>query len=268
MCAHAHVHLFIIITNLKVACKGGDVKQKKIMRTVVTTTETTMMVKMNRSNQNEAQHMTSLEIAQLSGKNHKDVLKAIRNMEPGWVQIAGRKFALGSYEDINGQSRPCYFLSKTETLFIATKFNDEARARLVLRWEQLEKERLMEMQKPKQRPKEIRLLACDEEVLDEADDILGDELAKLNKYSRCCYTASEIAKVFGMDGRDLNSFLADQNIIRWARGQWRLTQKYKHMELTEDRYKYVHDLDGHRKLVSYLVWTEKGREFLLSLIEA
>lgn len=226
-----------------------------------------MMVKMKRSNQNEAQHMTSLEIAQLSGKNHKDVLKAIRNMEPSWVQIAGRKFALGSYEDINGQSRPCYFLSKTETLYIATKFNDEARARLVLRWEQLEKERLMEMQKPKQRPKEIRLLACDEEVLDEADDILGDELAKLNKYSRNCYTASEIAKVFGMDGRDLNSFLADQNIIRWARGQWRLTQKYKHMELTEDRYKYVHDLDGRRKLVSYLVWTEKGREFLIDLIE-
>ena len=225
-----------------------------------------MMVKNNRSNQNEAQHMTSLEIAQLSGKNHKDVLKAIRNMEPGWVQIAGRKFALGSYEDINGQSRPCYFLSKTETLYIATKFNDEARARLVLRWEQLEKERLMEMQKPKQRPKEIRLLACDEEVLDEADDILGDELAKLNKYSRNCYTASEIAKVFGMDGRDLNSFLADQNIIRWARGQWRLTQKYKHMELTEDRYKYVHDFEGRRKLVSYLVWTERGRQFLLDLI--
>jgi hypothetical protein len=27
MCAHAHVHLFFLITNLKVACKGGDVKQ-------------------------------------------------------------------------------------------------------------------------------------------------------------------------------------------------------------------------------------------------
>ena len=65
-----------------------------MMKTVVTTTETTMMVKMNRSNQNEAQHMTSLEIAQLSGKNHKDVLKAIRNMEPSWMTITGRNFAL------------------------------------------------------------------------------------------------------------------------------------------------------------------------------
>ena len=79
-----------------------------------------MMVKMNRSNQNEAQHMTSLEIAQLSGKNHKDVLKAIRNMEPGWVQIAGRKFALGSYKDANGQMRPCYQLTKTLCLYHLT----------------------------------------------------------------------------------------------------------------------------------------------------
>ena len=82
--------------------------------------------------------MTSLEIARLAGKQHKDVLKAIRNMEDAWANIAGRKFALGSYKDLNGQLRPCYELTKTETLYIATKFNDEARARLVLRWEELE----------------------------------------------------------------------------------------------------------------------------------
>lgn len=147
-----------------------------------------MMVKKNRSNQNEAQYMTSLEIAQLTGKNHCDVLRAIRRMEPAWERVNLSKFALIDYKDNKGRIYQCYQLTKTETLFIATKFNDEARARLVLRWEQLEKERL--------------------------------------------------------------------------------TQKYKHMELTEDRYKYVHDLDGHRKLVSYLVWTEKGRQFLLSFIKA
>jgi hypothetical protein len=37
----------------------------------------------------------------------------------------------------NGAVRrdPCYSLTKTECLYIATKFNDEARAKLVLRWE-------------------------------------------------------------------------------------------------------------------------------------
>ena len=217
-----------------------------------------------RINKNSEQLMTSLEIAQLTGKQHKNVMRDIRNMEAAWDNIAGLKFELGSYEDINGQSRPCYFLSKTETLYIATKFNDEARARLILRWEELERQRMEEQSK--QKVQEIRLLACDEEVLDEADDILGDELAELNRYSRFCYTPTEIGKPFGLDGRDLNSFLCDKGVIRWARGQWRLTPKYLHLDLTEDRYRYIHGADGRRKLVSHLVWTEKGREFVLGLI--
>ena len=59
-------------------------------------------------------------------------------MEPAWGKIAGSNFRLGSYKDLNGQLRPCYLLTKTECLYIATKFNDEARAKLVLRWQQLE----------------------------------------------------------------------------------------------------------------------------------
>ncbi|MGV4488068.1 antA/AntB antirepressor family protein, partial [Ornithobacterium rhinotracheale] len=46
------------------------------------------------------------------------------------------------YLDEQGKPRPQYELTKTECLYIATKFNDEARARLVLRWEALENERL------------------------------------------------------------------------------------------------------------------------------
>lgn len=219
------------------------------------------------NNQNGEQRMTSLEIAQLSGKQHKDVLKAIRNMESAWEKVNGRNFALVDYKDLKGELRPCYLLSKTECLYIATKFNDEARAKLVIRWQELEEERLMEIQKPKQKIQEIRLLACDEEVLDEADDILGEELEELNRESRYCYTPTEIGKAFGLDGRDLNSFLSDQKIIRWARGQWQLTQKYLHHELTANRYSYVHGRDGRRKLVSRLVWTEKGREFIMDMIK-
>ena len=232
--------------------------------------QTAIQISINNSvnnNQNGEQRMTSLEIAQLSGKQHKDVLKAIRNMESAWEKVNGRNFALVDYRDQKGELRPCYLLSKTECLYIATKFNDEARAKLVIRWQELEEERLMEMQQPKQKIQEIRLLACDEEVLDEADDILGEELEKLNRESRFCYTPTEIGKVFGMDGRDLNSFLSDQKIIRWARGQWQLTQKYLHRELTANRYSYVHGRDGRRKLVSRLVWTEKGREFIMDMIK-
>lgn len=82
--------------------------------------------------------MTSLEIAEMTGKNHRDVMKAIRRMEDAWEKVNGRKFALVKYTDSKGERRPCYSLNKTECLYIATKFNDEARAKLVLRWEELE----------------------------------------------------------------------------------------------------------------------------------
>ena len=65
-------------------------------------------------------------------------------MEPAWEKVQGRKFALlqKPYQLPNGGMKmtPYYSLTKTECLYIATKFNDEARAKLVLRWEELEKE--------------------------------------------------------------------------------------------------------------------------------
>jgi len=83
--------------------------------------------------------MSSLDIAELTGKNHGDILRAIRKMEASWEKVTESKFALSEYEDASGRKLPMYLLSKSECLYIATKFNDEARAKLVIRWEQLEK---------------------------------------------------------------------------------------------------------------------------------
>lgn len=85
------------------------------------------------------QTMSSLEIAKLTGKPHNDVLKAIRAMEPAWEKVNGGKFSRVEYKDAKGEMRPCFELTKTECLYVATKFNDEARAKLVIRWEELEK---------------------------------------------------------------------------------------------------------------------------------
>ena len=93
---------------------------------------------------NENQHMmTSLEIAEVTGKQHCHVMEAIRKMEPAWQKVNQSNFRLIEYTDSRGRLMPCYQLTKTETLYIATKFNDEARARLVLRWEELERERII-----------------------------------------------------------------------------------------------------------------------------
>ncbi|SHL08875.1 hypothetical protein [Xylanibacter ruminicola] len=54
-------------------------------------------------------------------------------MEPAWEKVQGLKFQLlqKTYNLPNGGKKlmPYYQLTKTETLYIATKFNDEARAK-------------------------------------------------------------------------------------------------------------------------------------------
>ena len=89
--------------------------------------------------------MTSREIAEITGKSHDNVLKAIRAMEPAWEKVSGRKFNAVTYNDVKGEERPMYDLTQRECLYIATKFNDEARAKLVLRWEELEMKNLIEL---------------------------------------------------------------------------------------------------------------------------
>lgn len=104
----------------------------------------------------DQQTITSMEIAEITGKNHSDVLRAIRKMEPAWEAEHKSKFAckLRLVETGFGAHKksPYYELSRTECLYVATKFNDVARAKLVLRWEQLEKERLMQQAQPEPQP--------------------------------------------------------------------------------------------------------------------
>lgn len=87
--------------------------------------------------------MTSLQIAEISGKRHGDVMRSIRAQEKAWERVTGAKFALILKTTDLGLGRTRkdeYFaLTKEECLYIATKFNDEARARLVLRWLELER---------------------------------------------------------------------------------------------------------------------------------
>ena len=60
--------------------------------------------------------MTSLEIAELTGKQHKNVMQAIRNMEPAWEKITGLKFQLceKTYQMANGvkKAQPFYQLTR------------------------------------------------------------------------------------------------------------------------------------------------------------
>lgn len=92
--------------------------------------------------------MTSLEIAKATGKKHKNVIRDIRVMEEAWEKVNGLKFELVEYKDRKGEMRPCYILKYDECMYVASKWNDETRAKLVKRWKDLETQRIAEEKNP------------------------------------------------------------------------------------------------------------------------
>ena len=216
----------------------------------------------------EAERMTSQEIAAVTGKPHKDVLKAIRAMEPAWEQERGRKFALTQIrEEIpNGgyRLRPVFMLTKTECLYVATKFNDVARARLVLRWEELESEK--RKVKSEKLATGQRLLVTEKEILQQGDAIRRQQIAGENLPSDGCMTAGEVARTLEMEVKDLNKLLVAAGVQFWNGGRYKLTREYDGRGLAKDRAFHYYSLEGEKKRRYYLVWTTEGAEMIRDLI--
>ena len=231
-------------------------------------------------NINKVQTITSLEIAELTGKQHKDVMKAIRNMEPAWEKVCGRNFALTSRTIVqpNGGTRevPCYQLTKTECLYIATKFNDEERAKLVLRWEELERERInlgtdytafiekdtaLMIGESSVSLTENRVNPC-KKILAAADAIIGEGLRMLNEDAEDTLTATQVAKTFNMTVYDFNAVLRDMGIQYRRGGRWNISDDLADRNLTRLRTHVSYSLKGEKKIRTYMTWTMDGLRFL------
>ena len=201
--------------------------------------------------------MTSLEIAELTGKQHCHVMEAIRKMESAWIKVNGSNFRLVEYQDKKGQMRPCYSLTKTECLYIATTFNDEARAKLVLRWEDLEL-----------RNKELRnqqlCLPSPEMILDMADEIIGKGLRMLNEEAEDTLTATQVAKTFNMTVQDFNQVLRDMGIQYSRHGHWNISEDLSQRGFTALRTHVSYSLKGEKKIHTYMTWTLAGLRYLNS----
>jgi hypothetical protein len=212
------------------------------------------------------QTMTSLEIAEMTGKNHFDLMRAIRKMGPAWVKVNGCKFALVEYQDKKGELRPCYQLTKTECLYIATKFNDEARAKLVLRWEELERayrgQALSDSLRYSQQGQSPCALPSPKEIVRMADEIIGEGLRLVNADAEDTLTATQVAKTFNMTVYDFNAVLRDMGIQYRRGGHWNISEDLEGRDLVRMRTHVSYSLKGVKKVKVYMTWTLDGLRYL------
>lgn len=83
--------------------------------------------------------MTSLEIAEVTGKQHAHVMRDIRSLLSQGVSASN--FGLGSYTDANDQKRPLFNLTPKGCLILASGYDAVLREKIINRLEYLENEK-------------------------------------------------------------------------------------------------------------------------------
>lgn len=81
-----------------------------------------------------------------------------------------------------------------------------------------------------------------------------------------CFTTTQLAKELDMTAQELNRLLCEMNIQYWQSGQYLLYADYARQGYAKNR---THSHRGHDGLLhthTYLVWTERGRDFIHQLL--
>ena len=199
------------------------------------------------------QTISSLEVAEMVGKGHKELLRDIRRYV---VQLAESKIALGdffqesTYKDVNNQNRPCYEVTKKGCEFIAHKLTGikgtEFTAKYINRFHDMENiiqqgipqkqnkdERIQVMKMNAQtRMAQTFLKLANVDTLSEtyknvlvskASEVLaGEKIIPLPVIEhRETYTASELGRMFGVSANKIGRIANENDLKKPEYGEYR-----------------------------------------------
>lgn len=228
--------------------------------------------------------MTSLEIAEVTGKKHAHVMRDIRGLlEQG---VSESNFGLSSYkqEQPNGGTKdvPMYSLTKKGCLILASGYDALLREKIIDRWVELEKkEREMLGVVPNSFSEALLLAAKQQAQIEEqqkklesnAKEIveLGETIATMQPKvtyvdmilaSKQTVTITQIAQDYGMSAKAFNILLRNYGIQHKAGNQWILYAKFLSFGYVQSETIPVTHKDGTAGSAMHTKWTQKGRLFL------
>lgn len=158
--------------------------------------------------------MSSLEIAKLTGKQHKDVLETIKKTLKE-AEIEPAEFS-AAYKAGNGQMQPCFNLPRRECDLIIAGYSVKYRLAIIDRWQELENQQAQKL--PQTYSAALRQLADETEAKERALlQISHDQpkvefaLAVRNLDGSCL--VREFAKVIGWGQNKLYAKLRESGFL-------------------------------------------------------
>lgn len=223
--------------------------------------------------------MTSLEIAEVTGKRHDSILRDIRNILSQGVDA--HNFVETSYTDKSNRQQKCYTLTKKGCLILASGYDVILREKIINRWEELETKDRNKYQVPKSFAEALMLAAKQQEQIEEQRrqlEATSKEIVELNGViaemepkvtyvdmilaSKETVTTTQIAQDYGKSAKAFNVLLRNFGVQHKVGGQWVLYAKHLPFGYVQsDTFPIVHK-NGTNGTVMHTKWTQKGRLFL------
>lgn len=251
--------------------------------------------------------MSSLEIAEVTGKNHAHIMRDIRKLLTQGVNKSN--FGLVEYTDKKGEQRPCYELTKKGCLILASGYDAVLREKIINRWVELEtKERTGGFAVPQTFGEALMLAAKQQVALEEKERKIaalseeqerllientkqgetineqGEQIIKLTsdisqmkpKVDYCdiilqsisTVLITQIAQDYGMSAVAFNKKLAELHIQHKVNNQWILYAPYVSMGYVQSKPVNIPLPDGTTKIRLNTEWTQKGRLFLYETLKS
>lgn len=222
------------------------------------------------------QTMSSVEIAELTGKRHDHVMRDIKVMLDE-LQVPAPTFG-GSYVGANRKHLPCFNLPRRECLILVSGYSVELRAKIIDRWEALERasrQPTIDPMRALNDPAAMRglLLTYTEKVieLEAANAELAPKAHALDRIATAegslCIT--DAAKALQMRPKDLFSYLKEHGWIyrRTGADHYVGYQSKTTAGLLEHKITTVLRADGSEKVTEQVRITPKGLTKLSALIQ-
>ena len=179
---------------------------------------------------------------------------------------------------LSGQNRQAIFINESGlyALILSSKLESAKRFKHWVTSEVLpsiRKQGGYMVARPDETDEEIlaRALQIMKAAIESRDEVIAELLPRADYAdevldSVSCITTTQLAKELGMTAQELNRRLCEMRIQYWQSGQYMLYADYARMGLAKSRTHKRVLKHGMVLTEMYLVWTERGREFIHSLL--
>ncbi|WP_375681680.1 Rha family transcriptional regulator [Bartonella sp. AP30XZML] len=168
--------------------------------------------------------MSSREIAELCGKQHAHIMRDIRQMLGELYPEGGQSKFGSTYLDKQGKPQNCYNLPKRECLILVSGYSMTLRARIIDRWQELEKQAAIPQIDYSSPKAMIGFLNYLQGQIDQKDTIIEDltpkamALESLQRHNGL-FGLTEAAKILEMQPKQFILFLQQKGwVYRRAAG--------------------------------------------------